>query len=179
MSGLLLHICCGPCSTTVIERLIEDYDITGYFYNPNIFPDVEAGTYPITEILKEARQEDRMQQLRTYEFRGFSPARLRHIQLFLQLCQREKISVVFMMNPVHPEFWERLNELPEHAENLSALRQLLAEYQREYSVVLGTVDATTIDKFGGDPEDFYDEIHPGTRNCDLMLELIDQQISLP
>lgn len=33
---LLLHSCCGPCSTAVIERLIDDYDITVFFYNPNV-----------------------------------------------------------------------------------------------------------------------------------------------
>jgi len=33
---LLLHSCCGPCSTAVIERLIPDYHITIFFYNPNI-----------------------------------------------------------------------------------------------------------------------------------------------
>ena len=38
MPKLLLHICCGPCATTVIERLMDNYDITGYFYNPNIQP---------------------------------------------------------------------------------------------------------------------------------------------
>lgn len=34
--ALLLHSCCGPCSTTVIERLNDKYAITVYFYNPNI-----------------------------------------------------------------------------------------------------------------------------------------------
>lgn len=33
---LLLHSCCGPCSTSVIERLIDDYNVTVFFYNPNI-----------------------------------------------------------------------------------------------------------------------------------------------
>lgn len=33
---LLLHSCCGPCSTACIERLISDYKITVFFYNPNI-----------------------------------------------------------------------------------------------------------------------------------------------
>lgn len=33
---LLLHSCCGPCSTACIERLIGDYKITVFFYNPNI-----------------------------------------------------------------------------------------------------------------------------------------------
>jgi len=35
---LLLHSCCGPCSTAVIERLIGTYSITVFFYNPNISP---------------------------------------------------------------------------------------------------------------------------------------------
>jgi hypothetical protein len=33
---LLLHSCCGPCSTSVVERLAAEYDITLFFYNPNI-----------------------------------------------------------------------------------------------------------------------------------------------
>ena len=36
MKKLLLHSCCGPCSTAVIERLKDDYDITIFYYNPNI-----------------------------------------------------------------------------------------------------------------------------------------------
>lgn len=33
---LILHSCCGPCSTAVIERLLDDYDITVFYYNPCI-----------------------------------------------------------------------------------------------------------------------------------------------
>lgn len=35
---LLLHICCGVCASRVIEILEPQYNITGYFYNPNIEP---------------------------------------------------------------------------------------------------------------------------------------------
>ncbi|MCP5102002.1 MAG: epoxyqueuosine reductase QueH [bacterium] len=35
---LLLHICCGPCAVYVVETLQKDYDVTGFFYNPNIQP---------------------------------------------------------------------------------------------------------------------------------------------
>ncbi len=38
---MLLHICCAPCSTAVIERLKDEFDITGYFYDPNIHPEEE------------------------------------------------------------------------------------------------------------------------------------------
>ena len=35
---LLLHACCGPCSSYVIEYLAKIFDITIYYYNPNIHP---------------------------------------------------------------------------------------------------------------------------------------------
>ena len=38
---LLLHSCCGPCSSCVIERLADYFKITVYYYNPNIFPEEE------------------------------------------------------------------------------------------------------------------------------------------
>lgn len=38
---LLLHVCCGPCSSYVLEYLHKYFDITIYYYNPNIYPDVE------------------------------------------------------------------------------------------------------------------------------------------
>lgn len=40
---LLLHTCCGPCATAVVERLRGSYDITCFFYNPNIHPEAEYG----------------------------------------------------------------------------------------------------------------------------------------
>lgn len=36
--SILLHSCCGPCSTACIERLKEYFDITVLYYNPNIEP---------------------------------------------------------------------------------------------------------------------------------------------
>ena len=38
---LLLHSCCAPCSSSVIARLREYFDITVLYYNPNIEPEEE------------------------------------------------------------------------------------------------------------------------------------------
>jgi len=38
---VLVHSCCAPCSTYVLEKLTEYMDVTIYFYNPNIHPKVE------------------------------------------------------------------------------------------------------------------------------------------
>lgn len=38
---LLLHSCCAPCSSYCLLYLSEYFEITDYFYNPNIFPKEE------------------------------------------------------------------------------------------------------------------------------------------
>ena len=38
---LLLHACCGPCASSVLERLTPHFDVTVFFYNPNIMPNEE------------------------------------------------------------------------------------------------------------------------------------------
>ena len=39
--SLLLHSCCGPCSSYVMEYLAQYFDITIFYYNPNISPQEE------------------------------------------------------------------------------------------------------------------------------------------
>lgn len=38
---LLLHSCCGPCSSSVMELMAERFHITVFFNNPNIYPHEE------------------------------------------------------------------------------------------------------------------------------------------
>ena len=42
---LLLHACCGPCSSAVLEQLCRYFEITVLYYNPNTWPaaDTTAG----------------------------------------------------------------------------------------------------------------------------------------
>ena len=37
--SVLLHVCCGPCASSVVERLLEEnHEVTLFYYNPNTFP---------------------------------------------------------------------------------------------------------------------------------------------
>lgn len=38
---LLLHSCCAPCSSYVLEYLSRYFKITVFYYNPNIYPEEE------------------------------------------------------------------------------------------------------------------------------------------
>jgi hypothetical protein len=48
---LLLHSCCGPCSTHCIATLAEHFFVTVFYYNPNI--------YPPREYHMRAREQER------------------------------------------------------------------------------------------------------------------------
>lgn len=52
---LLLHVCCAPCSSAVLEMLSEFFDITLFFYNPNISPreEYEKRVAELEKFLKE------------------------------------------------------------------------------------------------------------------------------
>ena len=38
---VLLHSCCGPCSSAVLEYLTRYFDVTLLWYNPNLYPEAE------------------------------------------------------------------------------------------------------------------------------------------
>jgi len=54
---MLLHICCIGCGVYVCRRLAADYNLTLYFYNPNIFPKEEYEKR-LEEIAKITKQEN-------------------------------------------------------------------------------------------------------------------------
>lgn len=39
--SLLLHCCCAPCSSSVLEQLTDHFHVTVYYYNPNISSEEE------------------------------------------------------------------------------------------------------------------------------------------
>ncbi len=49
---LLIHSCCAPCSSYVLEYLSQYFEITVYFYNPNI--------YPPLEYIRRVEEQDRL-----------------------------------------------------------------------------------------------------------------------
>ena len=38
---VLLHSCCGPCSSSVLEYLTQHFEVTLLWYNPNLYPKEE------------------------------------------------------------------------------------------------------------------------------------------
>ena len=59
---LLLHACCAPCSSYVLEYLSQYFDITVLFYNPNIFPasEYDFRSKELARLIGEMRLSDRV-----------------------------------------------------------------------------------------------------------------------
>ena len=57
---LLLHVCCAPCSSYVLEYLSGFFDITVFYYNPNIEPESEylKRADELQRFLKDAHYSD-------------------------------------------------------------------------------------------------------------------------
>lgn len=57
---LLMHVCCAPCASSVMERVYPHFDVTLFYYNPNIHPSDEyekrAGEIP--KLLRASGMED-------------------------------------------------------------------------------------------------------------------------
>ena len=62
---VLLHSCCGPCSSSVLETLTKSFDITLLWYNPNIYPEAEFQKRLETQaqLVEAAGLKDKVQML--------------------------------------------------------------------------------------------------------------------
>ena len=62
---LLLHACCGPCSTSVLEYLTQHFDVTLLWYNPNLYPESEFNRRfeALVEVIEKMNLADRVEIL--------------------------------------------------------------------------------------------------------------------
>ncbi|MBP3926147.1 MAG: epoxyqueuosine reductase QueH, partial [Clostridium sp.] len=53
--SLFLHSCCAPCSSYVLEYLSQYFQITVFYYNPNISPreEYEDRTEEVKRLIRE------------------------------------------------------------------------------------------------------------------------------
>lgn len=59
---LLMQVCCAPCSTTVMYRIKDDFDIDMYYYNPMIYPasELDKRTGEVAKLSKRMGLEARL-----------------------------------------------------------------------------------------------------------------------
>lgn len=72
MPRLLLHVCCAPCSSYVLEYLSHYFAITACFYNPNIAPQAEYDNRA-EELIRLAREMP-LTNLVSCRIEGYDPS---------------------------------------------------------------------------------------------------------
>ena len=62
---VLLHACCGVCSSSVLEYLTQYFDVTLLWYNPNLYPQAEFDRrfQALVEIIEKMGLADRVSVL--------------------------------------------------------------------------------------------------------------------
>lgn len=75
MQTVLMHACCGPCSTACVERLNRNYNVILYYYNPNIMDEDEYLLRQHTlEQFVEKWNTDKMNQAVNLIIAPYNPA---------------------------------------------------------------------------------------------------------
>ena len=118
----------------------------------------------LTQRLRRRRYTE--QGLIVSGWTGLSEVRMKYWEDFLHICSEKGIRVYVFMTPAHPRLWALLQEFG--AEGV--YDQVSDYFERTVTEVGGTFrDYTHLESFGGDPENFYDEVHMQKENCDLLL----------
>ena len=139
---LLLHSCCGPCSTYVLEYLAKYFEITVYFYNPNIMPKeeyllrlqtqkavLEGMNFPHTVHLAEGPYE--IQQFLT-QVKGLEDEPERGKRCDICMDMRIKESARYAAQHHFDYFCTALSVSPH--KNAILLNDLSSQYATEFSI---------------------------------------------
>ncbi len=68
---ILMHMCCGPCSVFPLSQLKKEWDVTGFFYNPNIHPYTEYQKRLETAEAFALSEEIRFIKIDEYDLESF------------------------------------------------------------------------------------------------------------
>lgn len=149
---LLLHSCCAPCSSYVIEYLSQFFSITVFYYNPNIYPDEEyekrveeqkefirkfPAKYPVDFIPGDFEKECFYEAVRGLEdtkeggercSRCFY-LRLSKTALMAQKLKADYFTTTLSISPLKNA--DRLNEIGEELARKSGVSYLCSDFKKK------------------------------------------------
>ena len=139
---LVLHSCCGPCSTYCLQTLAMHFQVTVLYYNPNIYPEEEyhmraaeqerfirefPTRYPVTFV------EGRYQPAEFYELvRGMEDLPEGGERCFLCYEQRLREAAEYARENEYDFFTTTLSISP--LKNSDKLNEIGAKLEAEYGV---------------------------------------------
>ena len=133
--GLLLHSCCAPCSTYVLEYLSGFFNVSILYYNPNIYPESEY-------YFRKEEQKKLIENMALIEKVGFIPISYENEKFYEAIKGLEN----------EPEGGERCEKCFEI--RLKKAAEIAKEYNLEYFTTTLTIsphkNAEVLNRIGND-----------------------------
>ena len=148
---LLLHVCCAPCSSYVLEYLNKYFDITVFYYNPNISSETEykkrlneeqrfIKEYPFNQLIKvipgeydNDRYEEMIKGLENEKEGGtrcFKCYRLR-LEESAKYARDNKFDYFTTTLTISPyKNANKLNEIGKELENIYNVKYLYSDFKK-------------------------------------------------
>jgi len=148
---LLLHSCCGPCSSYVLEYLSEYFKITVFYYNPNIYPSEEYWhrvdeqrrfieecnfKHPVRFVAGDYKPEDFYDAVRGLEHLGERSQRCHvcyrlRLEEAAKLAQQEGFDYYTTTLSVSPhKDAKKLNEIGEELAGIYSVKHLPSDFKK-------------------------------------------------
>ncbi len=146
----------------------SSFDGRGYLTYVQWEREIAQGTFD-----REAAFADvRSQYVQRYGgFSRLSPVRLGYLRELLDECARDEVRVFAYITPLHQRTRAALAENTPFPDRVRELSALLADELGRRGIPF--LDATDVHSFGGDPEGFFDGVHPtAANNRQLLRRLI-------
>ena len=120
---LLLHSCCAPCSSYVLEYLSQYFQITVFYYNPNIYPESEYSKRIIEQQRLEDAREGGERCMRCYELR------LREAAELARDGGYEYFTTTLSISPMKNA--QKLNEIGSRLAEEYGVKYLLSDFKKK------------------------------------------------
>jgi hypothetical protein len=130
---------------------------------------IASGKFHLDTVLDARLRKYASRSLRLDGYREPSRERLKYLDDLLTYCDAHGIKVHIYITPYHPRLWDVLRSLPA-ARVLNQTRQAAQHICQQHGVYL--VDFSRIDRFLGEPGEFYDEIHMWPSNQARLLKAL-------
>ncbi|MCK4595103.1 hypothetical protein KAU45_11415 [bacterium] len=108
-------------------------------------------------------------------YNGFTelhPSRIAYFDLFIYLCSENNIRVIGYVTANHPILLDHLRQNTQYEERLADAIKYWDSIEYEG---FSLRDFTSVEAYGGDPDDFADLIHIGTYNAELVVRQLMEE----
>ena len=129
---LLLHSCCAPCSSYVLEYLSNYFEITVFYYNPNIYPETEY----TKRILEQQKLIDDMNfkypvsfVAGEYEKEKFYELRLRETAEIAKAGEYDYFTTTLSISPLKNA--AKLNEIGQRLGKEYGVEYLISDFKKK------------------------------------------------